>query len=104
MIHIIPFFFASTAGQRPSTALSGELRPRTRSGSSTTSSPSVDPIIILTGGEPMMRPDIYDIAKYGTDLGLRMVMAPCGLLVTEELAQKMKDSGHHARARSPSTA
>ena len=41
----------------------------------------------------MMRPDIYDIAKYGTKLGLRMVMAPCGLLVTEELAQKMKDSG-----------
>ena len=52
-----------------------------------------DPIIILTGGEPMMRADIYDIAKHGTKLGLRMVMAPCGLLVTEELAQKMKDSG-----------
>jgi heme b synthase len=52
-----------------------------------------DPIIILTGGEPMMRPDIYDIAKHGTSIGLRMVMAPCGLLVTEELAQKMKDSG-----------
>ena len=52
-----------------------------------------DPIIILTGGEPMMRPDIYDIAKHGTKLGLRMVMAPCGLLVTEELAQKIKDSG-----------
>ena len=44
-------------------------------------------------GEPMMRQDIYDIAKHGTKLGLRMVMAPCGLLVTEELAQKMKDSG-----------
>jgi MoaA/NifB/PqqE/SkfB family radical SAM enzyme len=25
-----------------------------------------DPIIILTGGEPMMRKDIYDIAKHGT--------------------------------------
>ena len=49
--------------------------------------------VILTGGEPMMRADIYDIAKHGTKLGLRMVMAPCGLLVTEELAQKMKDSG-----------
>ena len=41
----------------------------------------------------MMRTDIYDIAKHGTKIGLRMVMAPCGLLVTEELAQKMKDSG-----------
>ncbi|HAK58947.1 MAG TPA: heme b synthase [Nitrospiraceae bacterium] len=52
-----------------------------------------DPIMILTGGEPMMRSDIYDIARYGTDIGLRMVMAPCGLLITEELAQKIKDSG-----------
>ncbi len=52
-----------------------------------------DPIMILTGGEPMMRPDIYDIAAYGSNLGLRMVMAPCGLLVTEELAKKIKDSG-----------
>src|SRR5450759_4951883 len=30
-----------------------------------------DPIIILTGGEPMMRADIYDIARHGTKLGLR---------------------------------
>ena len=51
------------------------------------------PIIILTGGEPMMREDIYDVAAYGTKLGLRMVMAPCGLLVDREKAQKMKDAG-----------
>lgn len=36
-----------------------------------------EPIIILTGGEPMMREDIFDVAKHGTGLGLRMVMAPC---------------------------
>lgn len=41
----------------------------------------------------MMRPDIYDIAKHGTSLGLRMVMAPCGLLVTEEHARKIKEAG-----------
>ncbi len=51
------------------------------------------PIMIMTGGEPMLRDDIYEIAKYGTKLGLRMVMAPCGFLVTEETAQKMIDSG-----------
>ncbi|MEW6409386.1 MAG: radical SAM protein [Nitrospirota bacterium] len=51
------------------------------------------PIIILTGGEPMMREDIYEIAKYGTEKGLRMVMAPCGLMVTEETAKKIKESG-----------
>jgi len=35
-----------------------------------------DPIIILTGGEPLLRPDIFEIAAYGTKKGLRMVMAP----------------------------
>lgn len=52
-----------------------------------------DPIIILTGGEPLLRDDIFDITAYGTKLGLRMVMAPNGTLITKETAQKMKDSG-----------
>ncbi len=51
------------------------------------------PIMIMTGGEPMLRDDIWDIAQYGTDLGLRMVMAPCGFLVTEESAKKMMEVG-----------
>lgn len=51
------------------------------------------PIIILTGGEPMLRPDIYDIAAYGTKLGLRMVMAPCGALIDDESAKKILESG-----------
>jgi AdoMet-dependent heme synthase len=52
-----------------------------------------EPIIILTGGEPLLRSDIFDIASYGTKLGLRMVMAPNGTLITRETAKKMKDSG-----------
>ncbi len=51
------------------------------------------PIIILTGGEPMMRPDIYDIAAYGHGLGLPMVMAPCGILIDDETAVKIVQSG-----------
>ena len=52
-----------------------------------------EPIIILTGGEPLLRDDIFDIAAYGTRLGLRMVMAPNGTLITPESARKMKESG-----------
>ena len=52
-----------------------------------------NPIIILTGGEPLLRNDIFDIAAYGTKLGLRMVMAPNGTLITEDSAKKMKESG-----------
>ena len=51
------------------------------------------PIIILTGGEPLLRSDIYDIARYGTDLGMRMVMAVNGTLITEIVAQQLVDAG-----------
>src|SRR5512140_2545934 len=51
------------------------------------------PVIILTGGEPLLRPDIFEIAAYGNQLGLRMVMATNGTLVTEDIARKLIDSG-----------
>ncbi|MDP7289044.1 MAG: radical SAM protein, partial [Phycisphaerae bacterium] len=51
------------------------------------------PIIILTGGEPMLREDIYEIAEHGTSLGLPVVMAPCGMLVDDEAVAKMKAAG-----------
>ncbi|RPJ72023.1 MAG: radical SAM protein, partial [Desulfobacteraceae bacterium] len=44
------------------------------------------PIVILTGGEPLLRADIFDIAAYGTRRGLRMVMAPNGTLLTDTIA------------------
>jgi AdoMet-dependent heme synthase len=51
------------------------------------------PIVILTGGEPLLRTDIFDIAAYGTQKGLRMVMAPNGTLISDIVARKMADSG-----------
>ena len=51
------------------------------------------PIIILTGGEPMAREDVYAIASYGTKLGLRVVMAPCGLFMDKDSTQKIKAAG-----------
>lgn len=51
------------------------------------------PVIILTGGEPLMRPDIFEIAAYGTAKGLRMVMATNGTLVDEAVVRKMIESG-----------
>lgn len=51
------------------------------------------PIIILTGGEPLLREDIFDIAAYGNRLGLRMTMAVNGTLLTGEKARRMLESG-----------
>ena len=51
------------------------------------------PILILTGGEPMLREDIYRLARYATDRFVRVVMSPCGHLITKETAALIKDSG-----------
>lgn len=51
------------------------------------------PVIILTGGEPLLREDVYDLAAYGTQKGLRMVLATNGTLVTEAVARRMIDAG-----------
>jgi AdoMet-dependent heme synthase len=52
-----------------------------------------EPIVILTGGEPLLRQDIFEIAKYGTKKNLRMVMAPNGTLITDKIADKLVESG-----------
>lgn len=52
-----------------------------------------DTMIIWTGGEPMQRADILDLVRYATSRGLRSVMAPCGMLVTEERLRELIDAG-----------
>jgi len=52
-----------------------------------------NPIIIFTGGEPLLRPDIFDVVRYGSDLGLRCVMATNGSLIDERTVQKLLDVG-----------
>jgi AdoMet-dependent heme synthase len=51
------------------------------------------PVIILTGGEPLLRADIFEIAAYGTQKGLRMVMATNGTRVDEATVRRMIESG-----------
>jgi heme b synthase len=51
------------------------------------------PVVILTGGEPLLRADIYDLASYGTRQGLRMVIAPNGTLLDAQNAARLKASG-----------
>ena len=51
------------------------------------------PIIIMTGGEPLLRKDIFEIAEYGKGKGFTMVMSPNGTLLDEENIQKIISSG-----------
>ena len=52
---------------------------------------SGQPILILTGGEPLMRDDFFDIAEYAAKQGLRVVVGSNGTLVTDEIAARMKE-------------
>ena len=51
------------------------------------------PLLILSGGEPLLRDDIYEIIRYGADRGLRMGMGSNGMLIDNEVAGKLKDAG-----------
>ncbi len=51
------------------------------------------PIMILTGGEPLNRPDLFDIASHASKAGLRVALATNGTLVDAEIAKKLKDAG-----------
>lgn len=51
------------------------------------------PIVILTGGEPLLRSDVFEIARDGNQLGLRMVLATCGVGLDDDIAKKISDSG-----------
>jgi MoaA/NifB/PqqE/SkfB family radical SAM enzyme len=51
------------------------------------------PVMVLSGGEPLLRKDLFEIAKYGTEKGFRMCIATNGVLVTDEVVGKMKDAG-----------
>ena len=51
------------------------------------------PVVILTGGEPLLRNDIFEIAAHGNKRGLRMVMAVNGTLLNPENIKTMKDAG-----------
>ncbi len=49
------------------------------------------PIIILSGGEPLIRQDVLQIAQYAVAKGLRVVMGSNGTLISRETAAKLKD-------------
>ncbi|MCL5046643.1 MAG: TIGR04053 family radical SAM/SPASM domain-containing protein [Actinobacteria bacterium] len=51
------------------------------------------PIFIITGGEPLCRDDVYDVAAHGTSKGLRVVMSPNGTLLTPGAVARMKKAG-----------
>lgn len=51
------------------------------------------PVLLFSGGEPLLRKDFYELAKYVTDSGIRAVVSTNGTLITKDAAKKMKEAG-----------
>jgi len=51
------------------------------------------PLLILSGGEPLLRKDIFELVQYGKERGLRMAMGSNGMLIDDKVARKLKKAG-----------
>lgn len=51
------------------------------------------PLLILSGGEPLMRPDIVELAAFAGERGLAVALATNGALMTQEIAGDLRRAG-----------
>ena len=51
------------------------------------------PVLLISGGEPLIRPDIFELAEYAIAKGIRVTFSTNGTLITPEVAQRMKKIG-----------
>ena len=51
------------------------------------------PVLLFSGGEPLIRPDFFELAEYARDKGVRPTLSTNGTLITRDVAQRIKDLG-----------
>ncbi len=51
------------------------------------------PVILFSGGEPLVRPDLSELANYAVGKGMRAVISTNGTLITREKAEELKQIG-----------
>ncbi len=51
------------------------------------------PVILFSGGEPLMRPDLPELAQYATSKGMRAVISTNGTLIDKKMAKVLKEIG-----------
>ncbi|MEN8219084.1 MAG: radical SAM protein [Pseudomonadota bacterium] len=54
---------------------------------------STETMVVLTGGEPLVRPDLEKLIAHGALLGLSMVVGTNGVLLTEQRVKSLKKAG-----------
>lgn len=51
------------------------------------------PVMLFSGGEPLVRQDLVELASYATSKGMRAVISTNGTLITKEKARELKSVG-----------
>jgi len=51
------------------------------------------PALLLSGGEPLIRKDIFELADYAVDTGLRLTLSTNGTLIDKRMAKRIKETG-----------
>ncbi|OBQ56248.1 12,18-didecarboxysiroheme deacetylase [Halodesulfovibrio spirochaetisodalis] len=51
------------------------------------------PVMLFSGGEPLVRQDLVELAKHATDKGMRAVISTNGTLITKQKARELKEVG-----------
>ncbi len=51
------------------------------------------PLILFSGGEPLLREDIWELARHARERGLKMALSTNGTLITPDIARRIRDSG-----------
>lgn len=55
------------------------------------------PLFVITGGDPFQRPDLYDLVRHGTGLGLSVAVSPSGTpTLTRDALVRLYDAGARA--------
>lgn len=51
------------------------------------------PALLLSGGEPMMHPEFFAVARYASERGLRLTLSTNGTMITREAAYSLRQIG-----------
>lgn len=51
------------------------------------------PVLLLSGGEPLTRPDVFDLIAYAREKGIRVTLSTNGTLIDKKVARRLKDLG-----------
>jgi len=51
------------------------------------------PLLVLSGGEPLLRQDVYELVRYGAAKGLKMGLGSNGSLIDDAAAKRLKEAG-----------